>query len=42
MKSFLAKNWLLIGIPVVVIAILVALILTLGGSDPDDGFQYGL
>lgn len=42
MKSFLAKNWLLIVLPIIVMAIVIAVILALGDSDPSSGFQYGL
>jgi len=42
MKSFLAKNWVLIVIPMLIVAIAIAVLLALGGSDPDAGFQYGL
>jgi hypothetical protein len=42
MKSFLAKNWVLIVLPIIVMAIAIAAILALGESDPSGGFQYGL
>jgi hypothetical protein len=42
MKSFLAKNWLLIVLPMVIVALAIAALLALGDSDPSAGFQYGL
>lgn len=42
MKSFLAKNWLLIVLPMLIVAIAIAALIALGGSDPNEGFQYGL
>jgi hypothetical protein len=42
MKAFLAKNWLLIVLPMVIVALAIAALLMLGGADPNEGFQYGL
>jgi hypothetical protein len=42
MKSFLAKNWLFIVLPLIAMAIAIALILVFGGSDPNTAFQYGI
>jgi hypothetical protein len=42
MKSFLAKNWLFIVVPLIAMAIAIAVILSLGGSDSGAEFQYGM
>ena len=42
MKSFLAKNWVLIVLPMIIVAIAIAALLMLGGGDPNEAFQYGL
>lgn len=40
MKAFLARNWRLIAIPIIVVLIVIALILALESGDPEAGFQY--
>ncbi len=42
MKSFLAKHWLLIVLPLAVIAIAAAIILSTSDPDPAATFNYGM
>jgi len=42
MKPFLAKHWLLVVLPLVVIALAVAVILSLQGPEPGTTFDYGM
>ncbi|MEM9801891.1 MAG: hypothetical protein AAGA20_16310 [Planctomycetota bacterium] len=42
MKSFLARNWPFIVIPIVIVLIFVAVILFMEDGDPEAGFSYPL
>ncbi|MEZ6017072.1 MAG: hypothetical protein R3F49_18290 [Planctomycetota bacterium] len=42
MKTFFAKNWPFILIPMLIVAIAIAVIHGLADNDPSEGFQYGM
>lgn len=43
MKGFLVKNWLMLALPLLVVAAAVVAFLVLGGGeDPAESFRYGM